>query len=75
MPMLLHFQPVDEGYKGMLVVRSELKSVVPPTQSWRCCIHWYNCLDTLIGLSGTQELHNGVQDVVHYKKNLTMTLP
>ena len=45
---------IDDGYKGMLVVRSELKSMCshhhqPVT---RYCIHRYYCRETtLIGLS------------------------
>ena len=60
---------VDDGYKGMLVVRSEIKSM---------CSHHHQPVNGVayIGIIAAErligsiiQLHNGVQDVVHYKKN------
>ena len=38
---------VDDGYKGMLVVRSEIKACVPhiAPSKW-CSLHWYHCSRT-----------------------------
>ena len=66
---------LEDRYDGMLVVRSELKSM---------CSHHHQpvtgtayigllAADHLIGLASTQELHSGVQEEVHCKKNLQWT--
>ena len=62
---------VEDGYKGMLVVRSEIKSM---------CSHHHQpvngvayigiiAANTLKDFLSIHVLHNGVLDVEHYKKN------
>ena len=65
---------IEGGYEGMLVVRSELTSL---------CSHHHQTVKgvayigiiagpKLLGLSSIHVLPNGVQDVVHSKKNLML---
>ena len=69
------FLIIEDGYKGMLVVRSELTSVClnAPVKG-ALLIHWNTCGRETYWFINTQELSNGVLDVEHYKKNLIMIL-
>ena len=51
--MLLHFNHVDDGYKGMLVVRSEIKSLCSHHHQPVAGVAYIGIIahDTLIGLS------------------------
>ena len=73
-PMQQH-QSTENGYKGMLVVRSELKKYVShPSVNGVAYIGIIALRQFDWSFLSTQELHNGVQDVAHCKKNLIMSL-
>ena len=67
----------DDAYDGMLVVRSELKSVCSHHHQPVTGVAYIGILaaDKLIGLSKYTRIAHGVLDVVHCKKNLLWTLP
>ena len=65
---------IEGGYEGMLVVRSELTSLCSHHHQTVKGVAYIGIIAVLsyLVLVSTQELHNGVQDVVHYKKNLML---
>ena len=67
---------IEDGYKGMLVVRSELTSVCSHHHQPVKGVSYIGILaaEKLIGLLIHKNCSNGVLDVEHYKKNLIMIL-